>query len=376
MVTCGNKARCSKVTERRVDLSRVLDQIRIGVAVTTPEGEIEYANPHLCRMLGLEPGRLAGANLADFGTPGSAVQRDRMRLRLLAGESWQEEAQFRAGTGDVLHLLESVYPLRDAEGSVALFAHFLQDLGLLKISETLRNLAFYDGLTGLPNRNLFRNRLALALATARRARHGFALLSADIDRFHLVNEALGRDAGDELLRQVAARLRACLREIDTVARLGRDEFVVILDRVLDPELASKTADKLRSACCGDYELHGNRLRVTLSVGLSQYPRDGQDADVLLERADLAMYRAKAAGRDCFQLRDPGPKFRYGFPQEAELLNDDSDRVADVQARSQLRRRVNDPVAVDEHRTRYAHARRSVFPAVAPLDENRLGCRIR
>jgi diguanylate cyclase (GGDEF)-like protein/PAS domain S-box-containing protein len=295
-----------------VDVSRIVEQIPVGVAVTTPAGSIEHANPHLCRMLGLDAQRLAGVNLADSRISSSAAQNDHMQLRLLAGESWQAEAQFRAESGDVLHVLESAYPLRDAEGRVTHFAHFLQNLGLLKISETLKNLAFYDKLTGLPNQNLFHNRLALALATARRTRHGFAVLSADIDRFRLVNDSLGRDAGDELLRQVAARLRACLRETDTVARLGSDEFVAIIDRVLDPELAARIADKLLAGCGVDYDLHGNRLRVTVSVGLSLYPRDGQEADILLKRAELAMYRAKATGRNRSELRDPGPRVRYGF----------------------------------------------------------------
>jgi diguanylate cyclase (GGDEF)-like protein len=190
--------------------------------------------------------------------------------------------------------------------------HFLQDLSLLKLSETLKNLAFYDSLTGLPNRNLFHDRLALAMATARRTRHGFAVLSVDIDRFKRVNDSFGHDAGDELLRQIAARMQACLRKTDTVARMGGDEFVAILEQVLDPELAAKMADKLLAGCCGDYELRGNRLRVTMSVGLSLYPRDGQEADILLKRADLAMYRAKATGKNRYQLRDPGPARRYGF----------------------------------------------------------------
>jgi len=303
------------LTSLPVDLSQIIEQIALGVAITTPPGSIEYANPHLCKVLRVDPGGLAGVNLADLRTSGSPLQNDHMRLRLLSGESWQEEAQFRTGSGDMLHVLESAYPLRGADGRVTHFVYFLHDLSLLKISETLKSLAFYDKLTGLPNRNLFQNRLALAMATARRTRHGFAIVSADIDRFKLVNDSLGHDAGDELLRQVGARLQACLRETDTVARLGGDEFVAILDRVLDPELATRIADKLLATCCGDYELHGNRLKVTMSVGLSLYPRDGQEADILLKRADLAMYRAKATGRNRSELRDPGPELRYGFAWE-------------------------------------------------------------
>lgn len=300
------------MTWRTHDISQVIDQIPVGVVVTAPSGSIEYANPHLCRMLRLDPAGLAGVDLAELRALGGAGQGDHMKLRLLAGQSWQEEAQFRAGNSDTLQVLESAYPLRDTGGRVTHFMHFLQDLAFLKISETLKTLAFYDKLTGLPNRNLFHNRLALAMATARRNRHGFALLSADIDRFKLVNDTFGHEAGDELLRQIAVRLRACLRETDTVARLGGDEFVAILDRILDPELAAQMAAKLLAACCGDYELGGARLRITMSVGLSLYPRDGQEADALLGRADLAMYRAKASGRNRSQLRDPGPELRYGF----------------------------------------------------------------
>lgn len=192
------------------------------------------------------------------------------------------------------------------------FHPFSAGSSLLETSEPPKSLAFYDKLTGLPNRNLFQNRLSLAMATARRTRHGFAVLSADIDRFKLVNDSLGHEAGDELLRQFAARMRACLRGTDTVARLGGDEFVAILDRVLDAGIAAKIADKLLAACCGIYELRGSKVRITMSVGLSLYPRDGQEADILLKRADLAMYRAKATGRNRSQLRDPGAAQRYGF----------------------------------------------------------------
>jgi len=318
---------CLGVTWQMDDLSKIIEQIPVGVAVTAPPGSIAYANPHLCRILGLDPAGRPGVNLSDFRISGSPLHDDHMRLRLLAGESWREEAQFRTGSGDVLHVLESVYPLRDPEGRVTHFAHFLHDLSLLRISETLKTEAFYDKLTGLPNRNLFNNRLGLALATARRTRSGFAVLSADIDRFKLVNDSLGREAGDELLRQVGARLRACLRETDMVARLGADEFVAILDRILEPELATSVADKLLAKCCGEYELEGNRLRVTLSVGLSLYPRDGQEAEILLKRADLAMYRAKATGRNRSELRDPGPQLRYGFGAPIELRPGPSRRSA-------------------------------------------------
>ena len=299
------------MTWQRHDLSQVIEHIPIGVVVTLPAGTIEYANPRLHRMLGLDPARISGADLARFRLSGGVSRREQMKRGLLAGKAWQEETQFRTASGDTLHVLESVCPLRDAEGRVTHFIHFLQDLSFLKLSESLRSLAFYDSLTGLPNRNLFHDRLSLAMATARRTRDGFALLCIDIDHFKLVNDSFGHDAGDELLRQIAARMRASLRNTDTLARMGGDEFVAILEQILDPELAAKMAEKLLASCRGDYELRGHRVRVTMSVGLSLYPRDGQEADGLLKRADLAMYRAKATGKNRYQLFDPGRLKRYG-----------------------------------------------------------------
>jgi len=299
------------VTWQRHDLSQVIEQIPIGVVVTLPMGTIEYANPHLHKMFGRDAARISGADLAWFRLSGNVPRHQQMRRRLLAGESWQEETQFRTGSGDTLHVLESAYPLRDAEGRITHFIHFLQDLSLLKLSEMLKGLAFYDSLTGLPNRNLFHDRLSLAIATARRTRNGFALLCIDIDHFKQVNDAFGHDAGDELLRQIARRLQASLRKTDTVARMGGDEFVAIFEQVLDPELATKMAEKLLAGCCGDYELRGSRLRVTMSVGLSLCPRDSEEPEVLLRRADLAMYRAKATGKNRYQLFDPARLKRYG-----------------------------------------------------------------
>jgi len=303
--------RRAPVTWQRHDLSQVIEQIPIGVLVTLPMGTIEYANPHLHRMFGLDAARISGADLAWFRLSGSVSRHQQMKHGLLAGEAWQEETQFRTASGDALHVLESAYPLRDAEGRITHFIHFLQDLSFLKLSESLRSLAFYDSLTGLPNRNLFHDRLSLAMATARRTRDGFALLCIDIDHFKLVNDSFGHDAGDELLRQIAARMQASLRKTDTLARMGGDEFVAILEQILDPELAGKMAEKLLASCRGDYELRGHRVRVTMSVGLSLYPRDGQEADGLLKRADLAMYRAKATGKNRYQLFDPGRLKRYG-----------------------------------------------------------------
>src|SRR5713101_2092712 len=170
------------MTWQRHDLSQVIEQIPVGVVVTLPMGTIEYANPHLHKMFGLDAARISGADLAWFRLSGSVSRHQQMKLGLLAGEAWQEETRFRAASGDTLHVLESAYPLRDAEGRVTHFIHFLQDLSFLKLSESLRSLAFYDSLTGLPNRNLFHDRLSLAMPPARRTNVRLALLLRDRPR--------------------------------------------------------------------------------------------------------------------------------------------------------------------------------------------------
>ena len=299
------------VTWREHHLPQIIELLPIGVAVTLPPGSIEYANPHLHRMLGLDAAQVPGANIAWLRCSGTVSRHQQMRDQLLGGASWQEETQFRTGNGNALHVLESAYPLRDPEGRVTHFIHFLQDLSFLKLSDSLRKLAFYDSLTGLPNRNLLYDRLSVAIASAGRTREGLALLYIDIDHFKRVNDSFGHDAGDDLLRQIAARMQASLRRTDTLARMGGDEFVAILEQVLDPELAQNMAEKVLASCRGDYELRGNRVHVTMSVGLSLYPRDGQEADLLLKRADLAMYRAKATGKNRYQILDPSRLKRYG-----------------------------------------------------------------
>lgn len=298
------------MTWRRHDLSAVIEQIPIGVAVTLPLGTVEYANPRLLELLQVDAGRVLGALLHDFRASASASRDHAIRRRLYSGASWQGETQLRTAGGEVRHVLESVFPLRDRGGRLTHFIHFLQDMGALQAAETLSSLAYYDSLTGLPNRNLFNDRLSRAIAAARRRHGGFSLLYVDVDRFKDVNDTMGHDAGDELLRQVALRLQKILRKIDTVARFGGDEFVVILDQVAEDSHVMKIASKLLACCSGGYEVQGTICNVTLSVGISRYPRDAVELESLLKCADKAMYRAKASGGNDYRLRDPAQHQRY------------------------------------------------------------------
>ena len=290
-------ARSRAMTWQKRSLSTIIEQIPIGVAVTLPDGMIEYVNSHLRWLLGVSAAQLPRVELAQFRPAGAAPPHQEIRQSLFAGRSWQGETRFRTEQGEACHALESIYPLHDAAGTITHFIHFVQDISALKHAEMPSSLAFYDSLTGLPNRNLFNDRLTRAMAAARRSSDGFALLYIDIDHFKRVNDMLGHDIGDELLRQIASRLRQSLRESDTVARLAGGEFVAILEHVTDARLVARTVEKLLAACSGSYELRGSRQNVTLSVGISLYPHDAGDKGALLKCADTAMYRAKAAGRN-------------------------------------------------------------------------------
>ncbi len=293
------------MTWRERDLSRVIEHIPLGVAITLPDGTLDYVNPHFSRLIGARGSELVGTPLAswlstDTSASGGAKQ------PVNAASEWHGETRVRRSSGDLLDVLLAVYPLHDKAGVVTHLVHLVQDTSTQKQLELLSGLAFYDGLTGLPNRNLLNDRLARAIAGARRRYGAFALLYIDVDHFKQVNDTLGHDAGDELLRQLAARLSRSLRAADTVARWGGDEFVAVLDGVASPQAAAHAVRKLLSICGGPYNLPGATRFVTLSIGVSLFPRDGYDAPALLKRADQSMYEVKARGRDGYHLlEEPG-----------------------------------------------------------------------
>jgi diguanylate cyclase (GGDEF)-like protein len=161
-------------------------------------------------------------------------------------------------------------------------------------------LAYHDGLTALPNRGLFNKLLSQAISQARRYHRQLAVAFIDLDRFKQINDTLGHEAGDELLKEVANRLKACVRDSDTVARLGGDEFVVLLTELGDEQYAATVAQKIITSVARPFNLLGQEFRVTASIGISTYPKDGPDEQTLTKNADIAMYQAKEDGKNNFQ----------------------------------------------------------------------------
>ena len=188
--------------------------------------------------------------------------------------------------------------------------------------ETIRHLAYHDALTDLPNRALFADRLTIALAQARRTGQGLAVMFLDIDRFKLINDTLGHTAGDELLKSLAVELGVLVRQGDTVARVGGDEFTLLLTGITDRAEVDVIAERVLDTVRQAREVTGKELRVSTSIGIAFFPRDGADAQTLLRNADTAMYRAKQQGRDNYQV--------YAPAMSAEIL----DRVS---MESELRR---------------------------------------
>jgi diguanylate cyclase (GGDEF)-like protein len=187
-----------------------------------------------------------------------------------------------------------------------------------RAEQHLANIAFHDQLTGLANRNLFRQRVAKALANCRRRGDAFAVLLLDMDRFKSVNDALGHDAGDAFLQQVAERLRSATRETDTVARLGGDEFAVLATGIASPSDLGLIVERILAAIRKPIELSGTRLNPTTSIGAALYPISGEDSDTLLAAADAAMYVAKKEGRNGYHIH--GAELTRQIAQKLQLEN--------------------------------------------------------
>ncbi len=205
--------------------------------------------------------------------------------------------------GETLVALQTISAVRDDDGNLLRHIHIFNDISEQKAAEeVVRHRAFHDELTGLPNRSLLMERLARALHHAGRGEHLLAALFLDLDDFKRVNDTLGHQAGDELLRLVARRLDTRLRERDTLARLGGDEFVVVLEGLSHPAQAARVAEGLVETLLEPFTVAGESVRIGVSVGVALPPGDGE---ALLKAADVAMYRAKDAGRNTWRLFDRG-----------------------------------------------------------------------
>jgi len=193
-------------------------------------------------------------------------------------------------------------PLHDQSGNIIGAIEIVRDITDRKqAEEKIRQMAYHDSLTGLPNRKLFSDRLGIALAQTQRNQKGVAISMLDLDNFKVVNDTLGHDVGDLLLKAAAERLSAALRKGDTVARFGGDEFMLILPDLKGVEDVIQVARKIVESFRKPFLIDTHQLIVTASIGIAVYPDDGTDEGILLKNADKAMYQVKQTGRDRYQL---------------------------------------------------------------------------
>ncbi|MBZ5689326.1 MAG: EAL domain-containing protein [Acidobacteriia bacterium] len=286
-------------SERRYRL--LFERNLAGVFRTTLAGRVLECNQAAASMLGYDSPKDVVISSDDLYYCGS--DRDAFITKIKSERSiTNHEMQFRRKNGDCTWVMVNVSLVNDDSGSGEILEATLVDITERKAAEErVQTLAYYDGLTGLPNRTLLRDRLSMALATARRQKHRVALLFLDLDRFKIINDSLGHSVGDLLLQEVAARLSRCAREQDTVARLGGDEFLIVLTKVNDTPDVAVAAERFMDAMTAPFIIQGHSLGLSCSLGISIFPDHGADGDTLMTNADAAMYSAKDIGRNNFQL---------------------------------------------------------------------------
>ncbi len=280
----------------------VLENLTDGMIALDASNRVLDMNPAAERILGTTASEAAGQPLARLTSCDTRFVGGRGLATLLGRYVEEGRAHAEVSIGqepEQRHYSLILSQLGDKRRAGRLLA--LRDTTEQKHAEDrLDRLAHYDSLTNLPNRRLFYDRLEQALAQARRRKTELALLFLDLDHFKQINDTLGHEVGDLLLKALAERLVGCVRESDTVSRLAGDEFVVLLVDISGPQDASRVAQRIIQAVSDTYHLEEHEIVVTTSVGICFYPQDGQDRTTLLRNADAAMYRAKMLGRNRFE----------------------------------------------------------------------------
>jgi diguanylate cyclase (GGDEF)-like protein/PAS domain S-box-containing protein len=279
----------------------------IGMAMTDLEGRVIRANPALGRIVGRSTEELTGMSVHDLTHPGDreAGRSEMQRLVSSGSEGYRIEKRYRHTSGSDVWVSVSVTCVYDDEGRPQYLIGQVEDVNERRaLRERLAYAAIHDPLTALPNRVLFMDRLETALGRAARHRRCVAVIFLDLDRFKLVNDGMGHASGDRLLESVAQRLHAAVRPMDTVARFGGDEFVVLCDEIASEQVALEVAQRLVDSLTQSITLPEGEIFVTASAGVALSEDGDDDAARLLRDADTAMYMAKERGRARVELFDP------------------------------------------------------------------------
>lgn len=285
-------------------LSKAVSFSSSGIVLTDPLLRIEYANPFLTEMIGTTTAQLQLQPLEALFADEMHHVAEEIQQTLAERQHWRGDMLLQHAERQLWVSL-AIAPIRDEKGGISNYVCAMQDISFIKQSQKkMEQLAYYDVLTGLANRSYFRDQLRKAIAMSHRGYYSFALLYFDLDEFKRINDTLGHDAGDELLKEVAKRLIGRLREDDTIARLGGDEFAVILSGIADRAQASGIAANLQQAFAAPVKLGNHEVSISASIGITVAPEDASEEELLLKHADLAMYEAKARGKNTFHFFSP------------------------------------------------------------------------
>ena len=293
-------------TQQLVLSDNVFENSIEGIVITDADGVIQRINRAFTDITGYGAQEVIGQNprilKSDRHGEGFFVE---MWRGLVETGQWQGEIWNRRKDGEIYPEWLIISSIRDVQGNIVNYVGVFHDMTEIKLhEEQLRYQAHHDALTGLPNRVLFHDRLGVAMAHARRDENKVAVLFLDLDNFKRINDSLGHTVGDLLLKEVALRLVRCLREIDSVARYGGDEFIVLFEGVEQEEDVLLAAQRIIEGLAPVISIQGKDFYLTVSLGIAFYPEDGQDQDTLIKNADTAMYRAKESGKNTYRIFTP------------------------------------------------------------------------
>jgi two-component system CheB/CheR fusion protein len=281
--------------------AKVFDRAGEAILITTAQGDIITANESFSKITGYSLDDVIGKN-PRFLQSGQHTKEfyESMWRSLLEKGSWQGEILNRRKSGEIFPEWLTINSVKNEHDETVNYVSIFSDITAIKSSQRrIEFLATHDELTGLPNRSLLMDRLKHAVSQAKRQKNRLAVVFIDLDNFKNINDTLGHDVGDELLRQASDRLQRCVRTSDTLARLGGDEFVAVLNEV-ELEEINTVASRIVDFMGASFHIRDKNLFVSASIGISIYPGDGEDSVTLLKNADVAMYRSKDRGRNQYQ----------------------------------------------------------------------------
>jgi len=343
---------------------RILASFKDGVLVTDHQLRIIEVNEAFSRVTGYSRKEALGQTprLLSSGRHGREFY-ERMWSSVVQNGHWQGTIWNRRKSGEIYPEWLSIDKLENTQGENT---HYLAVFSDLSHQEAIQNqihlLAYYDSLTGLPNRELFTDRLNLSLSLARREKQAVALFFLDLDRFKNINDTLGHSTGDQLLSAVANRLSTCLRESDTIARLGGDEFTVILSGITGKPQAENVAKKILDCFKQPYQVGTRDLHINTSIGISLFPQHGESSENLIRHADTAMYQAKALGKNryIFYTNQMGSRHAHRVTLENELRKALSEASLSLAFQPQIDLSDNKVIAV-EALARWQHPEIGAIP---------------